>query len=643
MTTVPVETIDSVESLHRTCNESAQRFRAEQDGQIESYRRLISEGIDTALAELRAEMSELSGGNEVAQRVGEQLAEYVGWMQWSLWDIPVLAVALEPDPDDFRDAVTACGLVYIAIRAFDDVIDEHFNYKGRHDTFLGTVSATYSETRQARGLSTLAGLLLCFDGLGRLAAQRDVRAAATVTNVLSSLKRAVIGAIMECTPQPEWTHDAYVRMVRLKNVDYWRALYTALDREHSSPLYPFLAQYYELAQYLNDVEDYDDDIRRGQPNLLSLRNETAHCRPVDDSRPWAVTAEIETMLADRVFSLAATARELPVLERSVAETKLADLLEGARAIGLFAGDAPEDEPPPAAAAVRGLFAFSELPEVIEQVGTAGIVDVGCAACGSSGRRELFRKQGFRFQRCTSCTHVYVSPRVTAEAQRLVVDSFDGGGRPDKYLEVQRIYAEHICDLLRRRTPGPRLLDVGFGRGYLLQMSQVYGFEAFGVDESAGRVDALRPLFGPRVEQVVMGRDPVPWDSFDVVVMSHVLEHLPDPARTLQDVGSIMNPAGWLYVAVPDIGSMDFKIFGKNWDVVNPLVHLQYFSERSLSLALESAGFEQITRIRHPHLRDEVSPRWMRLMRQLGGTESSELTMIARLPDDPANFPPETAD
>jgi hypothetical protein len=105
----------------------------------------------------------------------------------------------------------------------------------------------------------------------------------------------------------------------------------------------------------------------------------------------------------------------------------------------------------------------------------------------------------------------------------------------------------------------------------------------------------------------------------------------------------MNPAGWLYVAVPDIGSMDFKVFGKNWDVVNPLVHLQYFSERSLSLALESAGFEQITRIRHPHLRDEVSPRWMRLMRQLGGTESSELTMIARRPDDPANFPPESAD
>ncbi len=120
-------------------------------------------------------MSELSAGNEVVQQVAEQMSAYVAWMQWSLWDLPVLAVALDPDPDEFRDAVTACGLAYIAIRAFDDVIDQHFTYKGRRDTLLGTVSATYADTQQARGLSTLAGLLLCFEGLGRLASRGDRR------------------------------------------------------------------------------------------------------------------------------------------------------------------------------------------------------------------------------------------------------------------------------------------------------------------------------------------------------------------------------------------------------------------------------------------------------------------------------------
>lgn len=642
MTGTRTELLGRLDALHEVCAASATRFKTEREAEVDAYRRLISGGIDDALAQLQAEMSELSAGNVVVRQIGEQTSAYVSWMQWSLWDLPVLAIALDPDPDEFRDAVSACGLAYIAIRAFDDVIDQHYTYKGRRDTLLGTVSATYAETQQARALSTLAGLMLCFEGLGRLAAPGTGTAAARLAGVLGSLRRAVIGAMMEYTPPSQWSDEDYVRMVRLKNVDYWRALYSAIDPKRTSPLYPFLERYYELAQYLNDVEDYDDDMPRGQPNLLALhglasRNGGRGCRPVDDPRPWAVTTEIEDMLAERLLELAADASELPDLERTIAETKLLDLLDGARGIGLFRDGGDRDAPRAAGGRVE-LYGFSELSDVIDQAGPEAVVDVACGVCGGRDRQELFRKQGFRFHRCRSCSHVYVSPRIADELHDDVAETIDGGGYTDKYLEVQRIYAEHICDLLRKRTPGARLLDVGFGRGYVMQMAQVYGFEAHGVDASAARVEPMRPLFGERVAHAVVGRDRFPWESFDVVVMSHVLEHLTEPGRVVGDVASIMNAGAWLYVAVPDIGSMDFKIFGKRWDVVNPLVHLHYFTEESLTKILESAGFEDVQRIRHPHLRDEVSPRWMRLMRQLGGTESSELTMLARLPDDPAYFP-----
>ena len=632
MSAVASETRTVLTELGRSCGETATRFREAHDDEIGRYRDLISTGIDDALARLQADMAELSAGNQVVHQVGEQLSGYVAWMQWSLWDLPVLAVALDPDPDEFRESVTACGLAYIAIRAFDDVIDEHFNYKGRRDTFLGTVSASYPDTRRARGLSTLAGLLLCFDGLGRLAGRTP-----TLTGVLASLRRAVIGAMMEHTPGPGLSGDDYYRMVRLKNVDYWGALYAALDPGHTSPLYPFLVRYYEVAQYLNDVDDYEDDVLRGQPNLLAIRNGSARLRAVDDPRPWAVSADVEAMLAERIVALGSSAESLPEAERAVAETKLADLLASARASGLFADEvAATARPEPTR--VPDLFLFSELPDVVEQAGRDAIVHVDCPVCDGGDRRELFRKQGFSFHRCRACSHVYVNPRIAATVQEQIVGAYDGNSGPDKYLEVQRVYAEHICDLLRRRTAGPRLLDIGFGRGYLLQMAQVYGFEAHGIDGSPSLVEPLRPLFGDRVAHAVVGRDPLPWHGFDVVVMTHVLEHLTHPAETLRELRSSMNDGGWIYVTVPDIDSMDFRIFGKRWDVVNPLVHLQYFTEESLTKALESAGFESATRIRHPHLREEISPRWMRLMRQLGGSASSELTMLAKLPDDPATWP-----
>src|SRR6059036_2446622 len=99
---------------------AATQFLHRYQDRIDSYRREISVGMDDALRRLQDDLEELSGGNRVARRVGEETAEYVGWMQWSLWDLPAVAVALRPEPADFRRAVTACGLVYTAIRIFDD-------------------------------------------------------------------------------------------------------------------------------------------------------------------------------------------------------------------------------------------------------------------------------------------------------------------------------------------------------------------------------------------------------------------------------------------------------------------------------------------------------------------------------------------
>jgi SAM-dependent methyltransferase len=632
--------VASLDALHEACSESAGRFRAEHDEQVGAYRRLISDGIDGALAALRGELAELTGGNESVRELGEQIEAYVGWMQWSLWDLPVLAVALEPDPDEFRDVVAACGLAYIAIRAFDDVIDEHYAYKGRRETLLGAVSEGYADARRARRLSILAALLLCFDGLGRLAARTGPHAQATLDGTIGSLRRAVVGAMMEAASGERWSHDDYVRMVRLKNVDYWRALYAAVDPDRRSPLYPFLEGYYEVAQYLNDVEDHDDDVRRGQPNLVALAaaNGTNGLRPVDEPRPWAVTEALEELLAARILDLGAAAADLPQPERAVAQTKLADLLDDARSLGLFADQRREEAPLGNGRRPLALFPYSDLADVLEQAGRDALVEVGCGACGARDRRELFGKQGFRFHRCRACSHIYVSPRVRTALQEELIEAFDGAGSADKYLEVQRIYAERICDLLRRRTPGARLLDVGFGRGYLLQMAQVYGFDVFGLDGSAERVAALQPLFGQRVARAVLGRDRVPWDSFDVVVLSHVLEHVAEPREALAEIASSMNAGGWLYVTVPDAASLEFRIFGKHWDAVNPLVHLHYFTAESLERLLRASGFEEVRRIRQPQVREELAPRWMRLMRQLGGTESSELILLARLPDDPAHYP-----
>jgi SAM-dependent methyltransferase len=626
------ETLATLDALRRKCGGAAEVFLAARGPDIEMYRDLVSQGMKDALRRMRAEIDDLAAGSSVAHELGEQASGYVDWMQWCLWDLPVLAVALESEADEFRCSVTACGIVYIAIRIFDDFIDQHYSYKGRHDTLLATVSTAYPDPQKAAGLSALAGLLLCFQGLQTLT---EAGLAATLHEVVGSVRRAVVGAIMEFADLHQWTPSEYQRLVRLKNVDYWRVLYVSLDPTYSSPLYPFLEKYYELAQYLNDVEDYEDDARWGQPNLLAIHQATdaaagRRCGAIGDLPSWPIPAETEQFIAERFLGLGEMLKELKGTERSVAEYQLSTSLEAAYRLGLFS--AVPSPPPQAPESHPRLFWYSDIDDLVTYKGPQSIVAVNCGACGSSERRPLFRKQGFAYHRCHNCGHVYVSPRITTQAQSEILLGADDLSSDDMYLDVQRISAEYVCDLLRMQAAGPRLLDIGFGRGYMLQMAQAYGFEVHGVDGSPMAVERVRPQFGRRVAHGVIGVDPIPWDSLDVVVMSHVLEHLASPAEAIAEVVSRMNRGGLLYLVVPDIESAHFKIFGKYWDVISPLAHLQYWSQSSLTGVLERSGLADIRRIYHPQMREEVSPRWVRLMRRLGGSELSELAILARLPD-----------
>src|SRR5262249_59435930 len=124
-------------------------------------------------------------------------------------------------------------------------------------------------------------------------------------------------------------------------------------------------------------------------------------------------------------------------------------------------------------------------------------------------------------RCMGGSHVFVSPRVRDDVRARIAADL-GEMDDDPFLDAQRIQAEHLCRVFRRLARGPRLLDVGFGRGYLMHLAQGYGFQTYGLDHSAALIDRLSPVFGRRLAQVALeneASDPLPWGAFDVVAMS----------------------------------------------------------------------------------------------------------------------------
>lgn len=629
-------------TLERRAGSAAERFRARHGAELDAWSDHLAAGVRLARERLRQDVAEISGEDPMCLQVVDLANDYVDWLQWSLWDLPHFAVAIQPPPQRFERRVAACALVYLAGRIFDDVLDRHFWYKAKRPTLLALATAEHPSGEGAESLTILTGLLLCSDGLLHLADPADEQYLTLLQKVLASFRRAVIGAIMEHARRDSWSLDYYERVIHLKNVDFWRCLYSAIDPSRESPLYPFLERYYAFAQKLNDVLDFPEDERRGQPNLVSIhlgRAAAARAAGNADRPPSPVTAQTEEHLGAELLALQARARELPEPERSIALLKLGESLQEAFRLGLFAPPAEAAEETPDAAeatAPLGLYWFSDLGDVVARAGAEAVERVDCGICGGSRRRRLFEKQGFTYHRCLDCSHIYVSPRIRLDVQLRMGEELEGQEADDAFLEVQSIFAEPLCHLLRLRARGSRLLDLGFGRGYVLKLARAYGFEAYGLDSSALLAGELEPEFGRRICHGTLGVDAIPWGSFDAIVMSHVAEHLADPITVLKQVREKLNPGGILCIAVPDMGSLQLRIFGKNWDVVSPLVHYQYFNEASLSLLLRSCGFDNLERIQYPALPKELTPKWMRLMRRLGGDESGELAMLAQRPmTDPA--------
>ena len=157
-------------------------------------------------------------------------------------------------------------------------------------------------------------------------------------------------------------------------------------------------------------------------------------------------------------------------------------------------------------------------------------------------------------------------------------------------------------------PGSRILDVGSGNSAFVDRAVAFGIEAWGqdlADASSGRTfvgDLAGIAFPPHY--------------FDTVTMHDVLEHVPDPVATLEEISRILEPGGTLIVDFP---RFHHEAGRHHWKETE---HIWMLDERQLGLLLRSTGFDveaeynpieskvvvrAVNRRQHDHVRILVPP------------------------------------
>jgi SAM-dependent methyltransferase len=211
------------------------------------------------------------------------------------------------------------------------------------------------------------------------------------------------------------------------------------------------------------------------------------------------------------------------------------------------------------------------------LGSPGLFDVRvCASCGAGctgpplsevALAELYRQD--------YASHQEGAPRLLASGMRGL-----------KRLQVSAILRRPPFFAVISGPPG-HALDVGCGRGDLAAALLARGWRAAGVEPSE-RAAAIAARRGVQVVGATLATAQLPVDGYDLVVLRHSLEHLPEPLEDLRRVREALRPGGRIVISAPNFASWQRKRFAANWFHLDLPRHRVHFTPRSLAAALRRA-------------------------------------------------------
>lgn len=220
----------------------------------------------------------------------------------------------------------------------------------------------------------------------------------------------------------------------------------------------------------------------------------------------------------------------------------------------------------------------------------------------------------RILRCPDCGLLYIDPLPSAEDLRAVygADYFENAAFLDGAAEGLFGYSDYVAErfnkqpqyaaiarevkgLLGRRERPPRLLEVGCGFGYFLDVAFEENFDVAGLEFNPFAVQRLSRKYAFPIMSGAIESAELEANAYDAIVMFDVIEHLRDPFGSLGRVWQALAPEGVLVLSTVDAESVVSRLIGKRLeDFRRTREHLVFFSRATMRRVLRAYGFETLS-------------------------------------------------
>jgi len=212
----------------------------------------------------------------------------------------------------------------------------------------------------------------------------------------------------------------------------------------------------------------------------------------------------------------------------------------------------------------------------------------CRICARGATQFEFDWLGFPWRSCPECGALQKA--LSLEAYQALQPTYDPGSYAD-WIEdeamLRRVLDVDTKEALLERTvgagAGKAFLEVGCGMGGYLLAARDLGYRTFGVEPSTRHSAAARRVTDLHIVDGYYrpGMLGVP---IDVVLLSHVLEHIYEPRVFLESLAQDLAPGGLLVVITPNVGSLAAKCLGRYWSMLKPIDHVSMLTKQALRAA-----------------------------------------------------------
>ena len=213
----------------------------------------------------------------------------------------------------------------------------------------------------------------------------------------------------------------------------------------------------------------------------------------------------------------------------------------------------------------------------------------CLLCSSEKLNVLEKYKSAYLCKCKNCGFVF-SKKIPTETE--LNNFYKGYGRDDYLSPVTIKRYNELLDKFEKFRKTGKIIDVGCGIGYFLEIAKKRGWEVYGTEFTD---DALEICKSKGIKMSLGKLDPKNYDHnmFDIITSFEVLEHINNPIEEIKNFSKILRKKGLVYLTTPNFNSLLRYKLNENYDIITYPEHLSYYTPETLNFLFEKLNFRKL--------------------------------------------------